>query len=167
MSDVKKAILATAVFALVLPMTPSPVAQESSAPKAPAWITRSNANAQLLLDVEAKYSPEAAQQRGMPGFDDSVTQLASDRRARQKADREGALRELQRRLDAEKDPLVGQDLQILIKAAKQTLRGQELNEKYQLPYVNVPAVVFNGLRTLLDDQIAPERRKAALVRLRK
>ena len=71
----------------------SPAAQSP-----PAWIARSNANAQVLLNVDSKYQPEAAQRRGMPGFDETVTQLTSDRRARLKADREGAIRELQRRL---------------------------------------------------------------------
>src|SRR6185436_11262668 len=100
----------------------SPVAQLSPAPQA-AWIARSNANAEVLLNVEAKYQPEAAARRGMAGFDDTITQLAPDRRARWKADREGALHELQRRLDAEKDPLVAQDLQILVKAAREMLKA--------------------------------------------
>src|SRR6185436_10081241 len=36
-----------------------------------------------------------------------------------------------------------------------------------IPYINVPALVFAGVRALLDDQIPEARRKAALVRLRK
>ena len=76
-------------------------------------------------------------------------------------------RELRRRLTAEKDPLVAQDLQILVKAAQSQLDGLDLSEKYNIPYINVPAVVFSGLHALLDDQIPEARRKAALVRLRK
>ena len=172
-------LLVGAAFALAslvapLPVAPLAVAQDlgpalqaAQAPQQASWIARSNANAQVLLNVEAKYQPEGAQRRGMPGFDEAVTQLTPDRRARRKADREGALRELQRRLDEEKDPLVAQDLRILIKAAREMLRGDELNEKYEIPYLNISQLVFNGLRGLLDDQVPAERRKAALVRLRK
>lgn len=154
--------------ALLLAQGGSPAAQGSSpALRQPDWITRSNENAQVLLKVMAAYSPESAAREGVLGLDEQVTQLPPDRRTRLKADREAALRELQRRLNAETDPLVTQDLQILVKAAKDMIREQELSEKYELPYFNVSQIVFGGLRGLLDDQIPPERRKAALVRLRK
>jgi uncharacterized protein (DUF885 family) len=55
----------------------------------------------------------------------------------------------------------------MIKATEQAIRGQEISEKYDMPYFNVPQLIFGGLRSLLDDQVAPERRKAALARLRK
>ena len=42
-----------------------------------------------------------------------------------------------------------------------------LRRAHQVPYENASEDVFQGLRLLLDDQVAPERRKAALVRLRK
>ena len=38
---------------------------------------------------------------------------------------------------------------------------------HEVPFINASAVVFEGLRGLLDDQVAPKRRAAALVRLRK
>jgi uncharacterized protein (DUF885 family) len=161
---VRSLLIVPAALAFVV----APVAVVHAAQQAPpSWIARSNANAEVLLNVEARYQPEAAGRRGMAGFDETVTQLTPDRRTRWKADRERALGELQRRLGTETDPLVAQDLQILIKAAREMLKEQELNEKYQIPYINVSALVFNGLRGLLDDQVPPERRKAALVRLRK
>jgi uncharacterized protein (DUF885 family) len=36
-----------------------------------------------------------------------------------------------------------------------------------LPYLNAPQAIFGALRALLDDQVPPERRRAAVVRLRK
>ena len=147
----------------------SPFAQrrDSSTTGQLSWIARSNGNAQVLLKVRAKYGPEEAARNGMAGLDEQVTVLASDRLARIKADTQSAVRELQRRLTAERDPLVAQDLQILIKAAQDTLRGQELNEKYETPYFNVPQMIFAGIRGLLDDQVPTGRQKAALIRLRK
>jgi hypothetical protein len=133
----------------------------------PAWIARSNDNAQILLNAQSAYNPEGAARQGLSGFDEQVLQLPKDRRERMKADLEKALRELQRRRSVEKDSLVAQDLDILIKAAQESLRGQELGQRYQIPYFNVASIVFNGIRGLLDDQVPPERRQAALVRLRK
>jgi hypothetical protein len=133
----------------------------------PPWIARSNDNAQILLNAQSAYNPEGAARQGLSGFDEQIVQLPKDRRERMKADLEKALRELQRRRSVEKDQLVAQDLDILIKAAQESLRGQELGQRYQIPYFNVASIVFNGIRGLLDDQVPPERRQAALVRLRK
>jgi hypothetical protein len=161
----RRVVFSAAVGAL---LSVGPAAQQSErAPSLQPWIARSNENAQVLLNAQSKYNPEAAARQGVPGFNEEVLQLPSDRRERVKADRENALRELQRRRHAEKDPLVVQDLEILIKAARNAQRGQELALKYEVPYFNVAAIVFDGIRGLLDDQVPAERRPAALVRLRK
>jgi uncharacterized protein (DUF885 family) len=137
------------------------------APEQKEWIRRSNEFAQILIKVQAKYAPEFAARQGVEGLDDQVSQFPANRREQQKADARAALEQLRKALAVEKDPLVKQDLEIMIKAAEQNLRGQELGEKYDMPYFNVPQLVFAGLRALLDDQVPQERRKSALVRLRK
>jgi hypothetical protein len=75
--------------------------------------------------------------------------------------------ELQSRLAKETDPLVKQDLEILIAAADRSIRGSEANEKYMMNFDNVSQLVFLGMQALLDDQVAPERRQAVVPRLRK
>ncbi len=144
-------------------------AASSSGTSAPQkeWIKRSNEYAQILLKIQAKYGPEFAGQAGMQGLDDQISQFPANRRERQRADAQAAVTQLQKALADEKDPLVKQDLEIMIKAAKQSLRGQELNEKYNMPYFEVSQLVFAGLHALLDDQVPAERRQTALVRLRK
>src|SRR5262249_8869719 len=62
---------------------------------------------------------------------------------------------------------VKQDLEILIEAAEDTVRGAQLGDKYDLPFFHVPEIVFSGIHALLDEQIAPARRARALVRLRR
>lgn len=166
------ALLLIISFSVYLPAIPQaqPQGSKPSAPASaatPAWIARSNENAQILLKLQAKYAPEGASRQGIPGLDEQISQFTKDRRERAKADQLAAIQELKRRLSAEKDPLVAQDLEIMIKAAEQTVRGTELSEKYDMPYFNVTSLIFNGLRSLLDDQIPQERRRAALVRLRK
>ncbi len=132
----------------------------------PAWVQKSNRNAQLLIDIEARYSPEGAARSGVTGLDDKVTILSADRTSRRRQDIRDAKKELETRLAAETDPLVRQDLQILIAAADMEVRLSEANENSVLPYFNPSAAIYAGLTGLLDDQVAPERRSSALTRLR-
>jgi hypothetical protein len=138
-----------------------------SPPASPAWVQRSNENAQVLLQVMARFSPEAAAHFGLPGYDEQIFDLKPGFIEREKAATEEAIGVLRLRLAAETDPPVRQDLEILIRAAEDNIKGTELSLKYELPYFSVSRVVFQGLRALLDDQIPPGRRKAALARLRK
>jgi hypothetical protein len=144
-----------------------PAATQSAPAAQKDWIKRSNEYAQILLKIQAKYGPEFAGQAGVQGLDEQVTQFPPNRREQQKADGRAAISELQKALAKETDPLVKQDLEIMIKAAQQNLHGQELAEKYDMPYFNLPQLIFAGLHALLDDQVPAERRPLALVRLRK
>ena len=142
--------------------TPSP----APAPR-PAWIVKSDANADVLLKVFSRFAPEGAGQVGVSGLDEQVRDLQPRLYERSEAASKEALAELERRRAAETDALVRQDLDILIQSAKDQLEGDALSRKYELTYFDVPLTIFRGLRSLLDDQIAPERRAAALVRLKK
>lgn len=159
--------LLTGSIAVAQEKTSASTPQNQKAPQQKEWIKRSNEYAQILLKVEAKYGPEFAGQVGLEGLDDQVSQFPSNLRELRKADDKAAMEQLQKLLATEKDPLVREDLQIMVKAAEQGRRGTELNEKYDMPYFNVSQLVFLGLRALLDDQVPEARRKAALVRLRK
>ncbi|HWF09464.1 MAG TPA: DUF885 domain-containing protein [Bryobacteraceae bacterium] len=132
-----------------------------------AWIAKSNQNAQLLIDIETKYNPENAVSRGVRGIDDRVSSFPAGQRAAERSDLRRIRDELQKRLADETDALVKQDLQILIGQADRDVRESEAGEKTFLPYVDIPSNIFNGVKTLLDDQIEAGRRPAALVRLKK
>ncbi len=133
----------------------------------PAWIARSNQNAKLLLEVVARYSPEAASDFGLEGYDDQVVDYRPNFQTRFKQSANDVISQLEARRGVESDPLVKQDLEILIKAGNDLVRETELDEKYKLPYFNVGELVFSGLRTLLDERVTPERRKLALIRLKR
>ena len=135
--------------------------------QAPAWVARSNQFARILLEVQAKYGPEGAGALGISGLDEQITVRTRDSGPRRRADEREARKKLEAALASEQDPLVRQDLQILIGAADRFLRSSEADERYFLPYQNAAASVFFGVKSLLDDQIAPERRPAAVIRLRK
>ena len=133
----------------------------------PAWVAKSNANAQVLLKVVARYAPESAGSLGVTGLDEQISIPSADRPARFRNDLSGAVKTLQSRLAAEPDPLVKQDLEILISAGERNIHSSAAYESRLLPYSNAARSVFSGMQSLLDDQIAPERRKAAVVRLRR
>lgn len=117
------------------------VAESAPAPPMPSrapWIAKSDASAQLLLQVFARFSPEGAGQIGVAGLDEQVLDLQPRLYERTEAATKEALAELDRRRATETDPLVRQDLDILIDSAKETLEGEALSRKYEVPYFDVP-----------------------------
>src|SRR4051794_23324558 len=133
----------------------------------PNWVKRSDAYTERVNRAEAQFTPESYGQQGVEGLDDKILDLNPGYLERSRKATRETIAWLQKSLGAEKDPLVKQDLQILIKAEEDSLRGSELDEKYRVPYMNVARQVFNGIHGLLDEQVKAERHPAALVRLRK
>jgi hypothetical protein len=131
----------------------------------PAWIARSNADSQVLLDQIARFSPEFASQVGVPGYDDKVADLRPGVDERSRAALVAAKAKLQDLLATERDANVRQDLQILIKATAEQIEGIDLDRKYLLPYTDVGELVFGGEFSLLKDDVAAARRPSALKRL--
>ena len=136
-------------------------------PQTHAWVEKSNQNAQLLLNILARYSPEEAASLGVSGLDEQISVPAVDLPARARRDTSEVLRTLRSRLAAEQDPFVKQDLEILIAAGERQNHESEAEEKYMLPYASLGREIFFGMQSLLDEQIAAERRKAAVTRLRR
>jgi hypothetical protein len=133
----------------------------------PDWIARSNQNSQIVLDVSARFSPESAAALGQSGYDEKVIDLGPRFVERRIEAYTAVLTELNKRLAAETDPHIREDLEITIRASQLTIRGLELSRKYHLPYLNVGRLVFGGIHALLEDRVAAERRPAAVVRLRR
>jgi Bacterial protein of unknown function (DUF885) len=140
-------------------------AHAETAPVAPAWVERSNADAQSLLKVIADFNPEFASRLGIPGYDDKAIDLKPGIVERTRAALESARTELQKKLAGETDANVRQDLQIMIKAADRRIDSGKLEEKYMLPYEDIGETIFQGEFALLQDQVAAERRALALKRL--
>lgn len=132
----------------------------------PAWIARSNENAQVLVNDLAKASPEFASRMGVPGYDDKIADLTPGVEERTRLALTASRDELAKRLMVETDPLVRQDLEILIESASNQLVSNALNQRLMLPYADVAQLIFFGEFSLLDDQIDAARRPAALARLK-
>jgi hypothetical protein len=130
-----------------------------------SWVEKSNAHAQLVLELRAKFNPESAASIGVDGLDAEIIDLRADLYERERASSQEVLAELDRRLNEESDPKVRQDLEILIKVVRDDIRTARLNRDNMLPYMNLSRTVFYGIRSLIDPQIPRERYPAAVSRI--
>jgi uncharacterized protein (DUF885 family) len=159
---------------LVVAATPASSDQQAlaaappSRPAAPpAWVARSNAHADFAVTLLARFQPEGAGQLGVTSVDDQILDLTPGYRERARKANDDAIAELRKRMADETDPRVRQDLEIMVEAFEDNQAQSRMQEKHFVTYVSVPQLVFFGLRSLLDDQVPAERRKAALARLRR
>ena len=155
-------VLAATLLALTIPLA---LTGEEKKPN-PA-LARSNENAQVLITVFSRFSPEGAGFFGVSDMDEQIFDLKPGLTERSIAATEEAVAVLKGRLATEKDPGVRQDLEILIEAAEESIEGTKLTQKLQIPYFSLTETVFRGIRVLLDDQVTPERRVKAIVRLKR
>lgn len=132
-----------------------------------AWVAVSDQNAKLVAEAQAKFDPESASQNGMTAYDGLATDLGPQLDERTEAAMTSVIADLRRRLGSEKDANVRQDLDILIRSIESDLEGTRLRRKYFLSWIDAPKTMFSGIKGLLDDQVAPERRQKAVELLRR
>jgi len=140
----------------------TPNAQNSS-----DWVARSDKNAFVLFDVQARFNPEFAARFGIEGMDENIFQLPLDINEQNIAALEKAIAELRSRAQKEDHPAILQDIDILIEAAEEQIEGMKINSANLLSYFDLSRAVFQGVRSLLDDRVEVERRPAALLRLKR
>lgn len=133
----------------------------------PDWIAQSNRNAELLLQIAARYNPESAASLGVEGHDDEVFDLKPGVTQRFQDDLEAAAVQLEKLRATTTDVRIRQDLDILIKAARAQQHTSRLNNQYLLPFFDLPQAVFTGFQNLLDSRIPKQRYPAAVSRLRR
>ncbi len=131
------------------------------------WVAQSNLNADVLLQTIARYEPETAAELGVDGYDSDVVDLGSQRYERERGATQAAVAVLEARKRRTLSPAVIQDLDILIKAGNDQLESARLQHELMLPYYNVAQTVFQGIHSLLDPRIPPERQAAAIERLKR
>ena len=132
-----------------------------------AWVERSNTYTNMLLEVEFAHAPERGSRQGVARFDERISQpTLADELARRR-ELEATLAKIDAAAPRETDKRVQEDLAILRKAYDLQFRQEDYRLRHEVPFLNASAEVFQGLRGLLDDQVAPERRPAALTRLRR
>ena len=132
-----------------------------------SWIGRSNIYTNMVLDVQLEHSPEDGSQEGLAKFDSRISDPTLSDELAERRELEAVVTKLKSAQTAEPDKRVQEDLQILSKALDLRFRQDDFGIQHEVPFLNASENIFQGLRGLLDDQVAAERRPAALIRLRK
>ena len=133
----------------------------------PAWIVESNKQAAALLEEVAKYNPEQASAFGVEGHDADVFDAKPHTVQRQEADLDAVAAGYERALSSATDPRVKQDIEILLKSARDQRVTLQLNDRFMLPYFDLPQALFGSFHGLLDPRVAKSRQAAALTRLKR
>ena len=149
-----RALLAAAAIAFA----PAP----TLAKDASAWIAKSNEYTQQLLLAEAQFNPEGAAQAGLEQFDGKAVDLGPNLSQRVIAAEQAKRDAFAAALATESNPLVRQDLQILINSIDQTIEGTRLDDKLTLDWTDVPQLVFGNMNDALDPQVGAKRQAKAL-----
>jgi uncharacterized protein (DUF885 family) len=160
--------LIAAILATVLSSGAWAAEQPGAAGHAPAWwVARSNEYTSKLLEVQLEHAPEAGSAQGVAKYDERISNPSLADELAERRELEAALAKLDAARPRETDPRVQQDLDILHRAFDLKFRKQDYELQHEVPFLNASQLIFQGIRTLLDDQVAAERRPAAIARLRK
>ncbi len=169
MNRIAVSLMTVSIMAAGLGAHPAAAADAATARAAPQaqWVADSNRFTQMLLDVQIKHSPEYASSQGLAAYDADIAQPTLADELAERAERDAVIAQIKAKLPSERDRDVAEDLQILIHAIDLDDRQQDFDVRSQVPFINASENVFEGLHTVLDDQVAEERRPAAIERLKK
>jgi uncharacterized protein (DUF885 family) len=131
------------------------------------WIDKSNGYTNRMLAIEFEHAPERGSRQGVAKFDERISQPTLADQLAERHQLEAELAKIDAARPKESDQRVQEDMEILHKAFDLRFRTQDYELAHTVPFDNASELIFQGLRVLLDDQVAPERRAAAVVRLRK
>jgi uncharacterized protein (DUF885 family) len=131
------------------------------------WIKQSNEYTNMLLNVQFEHSPEQGSAQGVAKFDQRISDPSRADEAAERHELEAVLAKIKAARATVTDKNVQEDIDILQKSFNLQFRREDFELAREVPFHNASAVIFRGLRGLLDDQVPAERRSAALVRLRK
>jgi uncharacterized protein (DUF885 family) len=138
-----------------------------TAQTAKPWVEQSNVYTNMLLDVHFAHSPEEGSKEGLAKFDTLISKPSLADELAERRELEAVLAKLKTAEFTDPNKNVREDLEIVRKAFNLQFRLDDFAMRHEVPFLNASAVVFQGLRDLLGDQIAAERRPAAIERMRK
>ena len=132
---------------------------------ADTWIEISNNYTQSQIAIDSKFHPEMGSFVGMTEFDSQCANITAQAQANYLAALKQQQNTLEIALASETSEPVKQDLEILLKNIELSLEDDRLEKKYFLPWTDVSETIFQGLSSLLDEQMPKSRQEAALSRL--
>ena len=133
----------------------------------PDWILRSDELAAPVVDLVIAAGPESASQMGLSQADAYTTDLGVGWRDRVSAAAAGANAALDAASARQTDPRLREDIEIMRRRVADIEAGLAVTDAQLLSLIDVAKIAFLGLRVLLDEQNPIERKRLALVRLRR
>lgn len=131
------------------------------------WVAESNQITEAVMLQQAKFIPESFSAQGISSVDGEVFDLGPKVYERSQKNTREIINNLTERKKTITDPKVLQDVDILLKSLQEQYHSAELQQQYMLPYYDLPIIVFQSFRSLLDPRNDPARYPAALERLKK
>lgn len=132
-----------------------------------AWVQRSDALAEPVIALSIAHGPEGASQMGLSQADEATLDLSDGWRDRIAAAARRAYDLLETAEAVEPDERVREDIAIMRRRVDEIVDRVAVEDAHIVPLVDVARIVFSGVRVLLDEQNAAERKARALVRLRR
>ncbi len=132
-----------------------------------SWVEESNATTMMVMEAQAKFTPEAFANLGIEKYDGEIFDLEDGIYQRSQSHTQELITQVREQLQSADNPKVIQDMKILIKSLQDQYETAELERRLMLPYYNLSQTLFYGFRGLLDPRVASARYPAALERLRK
>lgn len=146
------ALLTCCIYIAIVPAIPSVTA------KPPDWVVRSD---QFANSLEKAIDAEDCQKKldvseGLKEIDPSF------RACRQNTVLQ-SVQSLEQKLAQEQNAQLHLDLEILVKAGRQELRSYALDEKYQVPYINLSKAILDSLKSTLKTSKSSSIQQAAML----
>lgn len=141
--------------------------QSQTQSNASGWIAASNRYTHSLLEVEFKHRPEFASREGLSQYDTKISQPSWTDEDQRRQETAAVLEKLKAAVSEQQQKEVQQDLEIVIRKVELGFKQEDFVRAHEVPFFNASQDVFQGIQFLLDEQTPPERRPAAVERLRK
>jgi len=132
-----------------------------------SWTSLSNQYTQMLLAVVFKHHPEAGSRQGLSEYDTKISQPSWSDEDEQRQETSAVLEKLKAAASQPQQNEVEQDLRIMIRSVELRFKEDDFERAHEVPFLNASRDVFQGIQFLLDEQTPPERRPAAVARIRK
>ena len=132
-----------------------------------SWIESSNQYTHMLLAVEFKHSPESGSRQGLKEYDRQISQPSWADEDQRRQELAAVLESLKAAAAQQRQREVAQDLEIIIRKVTLEFQEEDFARAHTVDFLNASREVFQGIQFLLDEQTPPERRPAAVERIRK
>jgi uncharacterized protein (DUF885 family) len=131
------------------------------------WVEVSNGYTKRLMAIEMKYAPETGSAEGLVEYDTLIAQPTLANEDAERNETTALIAEFKEAIPQQKYREVGRDLELLVNKVEMRLRADDYGRRHKVPYLNPSAMVYAGVRMLLNDETAMARQQAAVARIRK